>query len=75
MRYMMITAKHHDGFGMFKSESDPYNIVDATPFPSRPGGGVGRGLQEARAEVRLLLFASIGLARTRTPEEPSRVAI
>ena len=36
MRYMMITAKHHDGFGMFKSESDPYNIVDATPFHRDP---------------------------------------
>ena len=30
-KYMVITAKHHDGFAMFKS-SDPYNIVDATPF-------------------------------------------
>ena len=30
-KYMVITTKHHDGFAMFKS-SDPYNIVDATPF-------------------------------------------
>jgi alpha-L-fucosidase len=30
-KYMIITSKHHDGFAMFKS-SDPYNIVDATPF-------------------------------------------
>lgn len=30
-KYMVITSKHHDGFAMFKS-SDPYNIVDATPF-------------------------------------------
>jgi alpha-L-fucosidase len=32
MRYMMITAKHHDGFAMFDSKCDPYNIVRATPF-------------------------------------------
>jgi alpha-L-fucosidase len=30
-KYMIITAKHHDGFAMFKS-ADPFNIVDATPF-------------------------------------------
>jgi alpha-L-fucosidase len=30
-KYIVITSKHHDGFAMFKS-SDPYNIVDATPF-------------------------------------------
>jgi alpha-L-fucosidase len=36
MRYMMITAKHHDGFAMFQSKSDPYNIVDATPFHRDP---------------------------------------
>ncbi len=31
MKYIIITSKHHDGFAMFKS-SDPFNIVDATPF-------------------------------------------
>ena len=38
MRYMMITAKHHDGFAMFDSKSDPYNIVRATPFHRDPVG-------------------------------------
>ncbi len=32
MRYMVITAKHCDGFAMFDSEVTPYNIVDWTPF-------------------------------------------
>ncbi len=32
MTYFVITSKHHDGFALFKSENDPYNIVDATPF-------------------------------------------
>lgn len=31
MKYLVITAKHHDGFAMFKS-CNPYNIVDATPY-------------------------------------------
>ena len=31
MKYIVITAKHHDGFAMFKF-ADPFNIVDATPF-------------------------------------------
>ena len=35
MKYIVITAKHHDGFAMFKSV-DPFNIVDATPFDRDP---------------------------------------
>ena len=31
MKYMILTAKHHEGFAMFKS-SDPFNVVDATPY-------------------------------------------
>ena len=36
MRHIMITAKHHEGFAMFKSAASPYNIVDATPFKRDP---------------------------------------
>lgn len=32
MKYMVITSKHHDGFSMFDSKCNPFNIVDATPF-------------------------------------------
>ena len=32
MKYIVITAKHHDGFAMFASKVSPYNVVDATPF-------------------------------------------
>jgi len=28
----VITAKHHDGFAMFKTEASKWNIVDATPY-------------------------------------------
>lgn len=32
MNYFVITAKHHDGFAMYHSKVDKYNIVDQTPF-------------------------------------------
>ncbi|MFB6455306.1 alpha-L-fucosidase [Chitinophaga sp. Hz27] len=32
MKYIVITAKHHDGFAMFKSNASKFNIVDATPY-------------------------------------------
>ena len=35
-RYLVITAKHHDGFAMYDSPSNPYNIVKATPFARDP---------------------------------------
>ena len=36
MRYLIITSKHHDGFAMFASKVDKFNIVDATPFKRDP---------------------------------------
>ncbi len=36
MKYIVITSKHHDGFAMFHSQTNPYNIVDATPFDRDP---------------------------------------
>ncbi len=36
MKYIVITAKHHDGFAMFKSDASSFNIVDATPFKRDP---------------------------------------
>jgi len=36
MKYIVITAKHHDGFAMYQSASSKYNIVDATPFGRDP---------------------------------------
>lgn len=36
MKYMVITAKHHDGFAMFPSAVNHYDITDATPFKRDP---------------------------------------
>jgi alpha-L-fucosidase len=36
MKYMVITAKHHDGFAMYASKASSFNIYDATPFKRDP---------------------------------------
>src|SRR3984957_9360291 len=45
MKYIVITSKHHDGFAMFDSKADPFNIVAATPFKRDP-------IRELAAECR-----------------------
>lgn len=32
MKYIVVTSKHHEGFALFHSKVDKYNVVDATPF-------------------------------------------
>ena len=36
MKYIIITSKHHDGFAMYHSKANAFNIVDATPFKRDP---------------------------------------
>jgi alpha-L-fucosidase len=36
MKYIVITAKHHDGFAMYHSKASRFNIYDATPFKRDP---------------------------------------
>jgi alpha-L-fucosidase len=36
VRYITITARHHDGFSMFATKANRYNIVDWTPFARDP---------------------------------------
>ncbi|KPK82434.1 MAG: alpha-L-fucosidase [Gemmatimonas sp. SM23_52] len=56
MRYVTITAKHHDGFAMFDSELTDWNIVDRTPY----GRDVLAELAEAcrRHGLKLFLYYS-----------------
>jgi alpha-L-fucosidase len=46
MKYMVITSKHHDGFAMFHSAVDNYNIYDATPFKRDPLAELSKAAQE-----------------------------
>jgi alpha-L-fucosidase len=36
MGYLIITAKHHDGFAMYDSDVSEYNVVKATPWKHDP---------------------------------------
>jgi len=56
MKYIVVTSKHHDGFAMYHSQVDPFNITDATPF----GRDVIGELAEACAkhELKLGLYYS-----------------
>lgn len=36
MKYIIITSKHHDGFAMYESKSNDFNIVKASPFGRDP---------------------------------------
>jgi len=32
MKFIVITAKHHDGFNLFRTAQTPYNTFDGTPY-------------------------------------------
>jgi alpha-L-fucosidase len=36
MKYVVITSKHHDGFAMYDSKSNDFNVVKATPYNYDP---------------------------------------
>lgn len=56
MKYIVVTSKHHDGFAMYHSRVDKYNVVDATPF----GRDIIRELADAckRHGIKLGLYYS-----------------
>jgi alpha-L-fucosidase len=56
VKYIVITAKHHEGFAMFKSEVSKYNIVDATPFKRDPLKELAAACQ--KAGIRLGFYYS-----------------
>ena len=46
MKYIVITAKHHDGFAMFHSKASSFNIYDATPFRRDPLAELARACRK-----------------------------
>jgi len=46
MKWIVITAKHHDGFCMFDTKLTDYNIVKATPFGRDPLKELAEACQE-----------------------------
>ncbi|UNS97398.1 alpha-L-fucosidase [Streptomyces tubbatahanensis] len=47
MKYVVITAKHHDGFAMFDTGTTDYDVVDRTPYGKDPLRALAR---ECRAQ-------------------------
>lgn len=47
MKYIVITAKHHDGFCMYDTKLMDYNIVKATPFKRDPMKELAAACHEA----------------------------
>jgi len=56
MRYIVVTSRHHDGFSMFATKQNNYNVVEATPY----GKDVLRQLAEEchRQGIKLFVYYS-----------------
>src|SRR5581483_10691444 len=67
MKYIVVTAKHHDGFSMFATEQTPYNIVDATPFKRDPL----KELAEACHEAGIVFCVYYSIADWHYPDSPA----
>ncbi|MDH5316215.1 MAG: alpha-L-fucosidase [Gemmatimonadota bacterium] len=52
LRYITMTAKHHDGFAMWDTKLTPWNVVDSTPY----GKDVIRQLADASHADGMPLF-------------------
>ena len=59
MKYVVITAKHHDGFAMWPSDVYKYDIRDNTPFKRDTDGRVVASLPPERDSFRVLLFSRV----------------
>ena len=57
MKYMVITAKHHEGFCMFDTGQTDYNVVKATPWKRDPLKELAAAFGEAG--LKLGFFYSI----------------
>ena len=57
MKYITITSRHHDGFSMFDTKANDYNIVDATPY----GKDILKDLAKAckKEDIKLFFYYSL----------------
>jgi len=58
MKYIVLTAKHHDGFAMYHSRISRYNVVDATPWKRDPLAELADAAREAG--LKLGFYYSLG---------------
>lgn len=58
MKYLVITTKHHDGFAIFDSPSNPYNIVEASDFKRDPIKELAEAC--AKHDIKFCVYYSLG---------------
>jgi hypothetical protein len=58
MKYIVITTKHHDGFAMFNSPSNDYNIVKRTPWKRDPLKELAEACK--KHDIKLGFYYSLG---------------
>ena len=58
MKYIVITAKHHDGYSMFNSSANPYNIVKTTPWGKDPMKDLATACK--KYDIKLCFYYSLG---------------
>jgi alpha-L-fucosidase len=56
MKYITITARHHDGFSMFRTAATRYNILDWTPFKRDPLKEIAEECR--RQDIKLFFYYS-----------------
>ena len=57
VKYITVTAKHHDGFCMFASRLTDYDIGDATPFHNDPLQALAKACHEQK--IKLFFYYSL----------------
>ncbi|WP_343521642.1 alpha-L-fucosidase [Pedobacter sp.] len=58
MKYIVFTAKHHDGFAMYNSASSDYNIVKRSLFKRDPIAELAKACKKYK--ITLCLYYSLG---------------
>lgn len=56
MKYLVITAKHHDGFALYDSAASDFNIVKRSPYGRDPMADLARACREH--DVKLCFYYS-----------------
>jgi len=58
MKYMVVTAKHHDGIAMYKSASSSHNIVDLAGLKIDPIGELAEACR--KKNIQFCVYYSLG---------------
>ncbi len=58
MKYIVVTTKHHEGFAMFNSPSNDYNIVKASPYVEDPMAMLAKSCK--KYGLKLCFYYSLG---------------